>query len=279
MTCTLLALTLLASFDVPAPARLIVECPADVELIIDGQPTVTSGTIRRFQTPPLPAGEVFVYDIRILRRGQEVAARRAHVQAGRTTRLSVALDERPAPAVPPGPTAGPAHNFGIDLEKLRPASQAELNGAPISIEAAEQLLRGDDRLPDPHRRRLTIIGGPDDRKQARLLLDGPLRDLAADYLIDDYPPDHWAVARSGFFTQGKPTIYAQEPDGRVLFRQDDLAGLERNLQAVRKPSPDYRPDADPDYRRAAPWAAMIEQGLPPACLLAVVFFLWKAKRT
>jgi hypothetical protein len=106
---------------------------------------------------------------------------------------------------------------------------------------------------DSGKLRLTVIGPEGDRRQVLDDLKGPLSDLAGQCLVQDYPPEHWAVAQAGFYTAGKPTIYVQAPDGTVLHRQDDYAdgpeGLRQAFQRVRKPDPNYRPDRDRDLRR------------------------------
>jgi hypothetical protein len=187
----------------------------------------------------------FTYEVRLYRRGKELAARQVEVEAGRTTSLRFEVD---AVVV----------NFGVDEHRLN--RRGPQTGA--------------DALPDPTRRRLTIIGSDADRQRANTELAGPLHPLAADYVVRDYPPDHWAVTHPGFVTSGSPTIYGQEPDGRVLFRQDDLSDLRRNLETVRKPSPDYQPDRDPDFRKTPVLPGALLDWLPIACLALAGWLLW-----
>jgi hypothetical protein len=59
--------------------------------------------------------------------------------------------------------------------------------------------------------------------------------------VQDYAPGNWAV-KDGFFTEGKPTIYLQAPNGKVLHRQDDYSdGAAGLATALRKADPNYSP--------------------------------------
>jgi uncharacterized protein (TIGR03000 family) len=48
----------------PRPATMVIVLPADAVLEIDGAPTKSTGYVRTFQSPPLPAGEKFTYTIK-----------------------------------------------------------------------------------------------------------------------------------------------------------------------------------------------------------------------
>ena len=145
-------------------------------------------------------------------------------------------------------------NFGIDRFGLNgSAERITLDGREITHSEASQILQAGSLADDSGKLRLTVIGAEADRRRVLDDLKGPLADIAAQCLVQDYPPDHWAVARTGFYTAGKPTIYVQTPDGTVLHRQDDYMdgaeGLRLAFEQLRKPDPDYRPDKDPDLRR------------------------------
>jgi uncharacterized protein (TIGR03000 family) len=43
---------------------LVVEVPADADIWIDGRKTQQAGTTREYESPPLPAGNVYTYEIR-----------------------------------------------------------------------------------------------------------------------------------------------------------------------------------------------------------------------
>jgi uncharacterized protein (TIGR03000 family) len=243
-----------------SPAWIEVTCPAEAALTIQGQLMRSSGPWRIFASPPLPAGRVFTYEVRATLRGRVLSVRHVDIEAGKTS--YVTIDHNDAVA-----------NYGVDVERLRKSMRP---GQGDATGEEQRPVPGDDKLPAPNRRRLTVIGSDAERKQAREELAGPLRGAAAHYVVQDYAPEHWAVAKAGFVTTGHPTIYGQEPDGRVLFRQDDLSGLQRNLEAVRKPSPDYQPDRDPDHRKT-PALPGWETLLPLGSLLVAAWFLWKSR--
>ena len=129
-------------------------------------------------------------------------------------------------------------NYGIDREKW----------------SREPRRAAGARVPpdDARKARLTVIGGEAERRAvlSDLEAEPDLRGLRERVAVQAYPPDHWAVARCGFKTDGRPTIYLQAPDGRVLHRQDDYAGgAGRLAEAIRKADPSYDPRKDPDLTR------------------------------
>src|SRR5205823_13551401 len=72
-------------------------------------------------------------------------------------------------------------------------------------------------------------------------------------VVQAFAPDHWAVARAGFVTSGKPTVYLQTPSGQVLHRQDDYDdGPEGLARAIRRADPAYDAKKDPDQRPRLP---------------------------
>jgi len=147
-------------------------------------------------------------------------------------------------------------NFGIDRFGLNgSAERITLDGREITHSEASQILQAGSLADDSGKLRLTVIGTESDRRRVLEDLKGPLADIASQCLVQDYPPDHWTVAGAGFYTAGKPTIYVQAPDGKVLHRQDDYAdgaeGFRQAFERLRRPDPDYRPDKDRDLRRPA----------------------------
>src|SRR5262249_15178302 len=122
-----------------------------------------------------------------------------------------------------------------------------------------EALQAVSRVPDDrHRRRLTVIGTSDDRK--RVLDDWSahpaLRAFREDFLVKGYAPDHWHVARYGFATDGRPTIYVQDRGGAVLLRRDRYDGPEELATTLRRLRPDYEPKNDPQ-RRLIPWRGKV----------------------
>ena len=151
-------------------------------------------------------------------------------------------------------------NFGVNMEKISKRETYSINGEEVSKKQVEAVLAGDQIPDDANKLRLTVIGPDKDRQ--RVLADigkskafDPLREKL---VIKEYPPDHWAVKGVGFKTTGTPTIYLQAPGGKVLHRQDEDAGGAEKLaeaiskvEAIRKPDPNYKAEADPDLRKPA----------------------------
>jgi hypothetical protein len=154
-----------------------------------------------------------------------------------TTLIFFALS-RPAESPP---------NFGIIREHLGYAGERfTLNGQHLNPAQAREAMAA--LADDSQRLRLTIIGPAPYRKPVIHDLENhpSLKTLRDQLRVQAYEPDHWAVARSGFVVTGKPTIYLQSPDGRVLHRQDEYRGPEKLAEAIRKANPNYRPENDPD---------------------------------
>jgi uncharacterized protein (TIGR03000 family) len=81
---------LAAEADATDVATIIVEAPAGARLFFNDKPTEQMGTTRTFVTPPLRAGKVFRYDLRIevMRQGRLAShTEEISVRAGQTTRL------------------------------------------------------------------------------------------------------------------------------------------------------------------------------------------------
>ncbi len=156
--------------------------------------------------------------------------------------------ERTEPPLPP-----PC--FGVACGKIGAGPTYKLNGQSISPHAAYEAV--EKGLNDDGRKlRVSIIGPSPLREKARADLDkhagfAAVRDQ---YAVRDFAPDHWAL-KPGFVTAGKPTIYCQDPEGKVLHRQDDFAGgADALVAALRRARDSYDPRRDPDLRsRFADW--------------------------
>jgi hypothetical protein len=158
------------------------------------------------------------------------------------------------PPVSPPPAAAPesakprVENFGVDVSKLGKGPRYIHNGREVTrgqaLEAIEGKLPDDAQLP-----RLTVIGPEAERKAvlADIASHAALAPYKGRFVVQGYDPSHWAV--QGFVTGGKPTIYVQRPDGKVLHRQDDYRGPEALAAALRKVDPSYDPAKDPDATR------------------------------
>jgi hypothetical protein len=144
--------------------------------------------------------------------------------------------------------------FGVEESRLAGQDRYRLHGQEVPRAAALQAI-GDPPWPDVTRWRITVIGPGREavlRDFAEHPALAPWRDRCA---IRGYDAAHWHVA-AGFVTTGQPTLYVQLPDGQVLHRQDDYADGAEGLAAalaqagrLRKPAPDYKPEADRDLRR------------------------------
>lgn len=145
--------------------------------------------------------------------------------------------------------------FGVDAEKLSGNESYRINGKKCHRQDVIDALTGDGQLTDDSGKlRLTVIGQDADRKQV-------LTDLASNptlapfkdrYLIQDYAPDSWAIARCGFHADGSPVIYIQDPTGKVLHRQDSYLGADKLAEALRRADPSYDPSKDPNVLNPKP---------------------------
>lgn len=101
-------------------ATLIVHLPANARLLVDGKPTTSTSSVRRFYTPPLEAGENYHYDLRaeMNRNGETVTTtKRVAVRPGKTEEVYLKfadLDER---SERPAPPSQPAERKGIPPAK------------------------------------------------------------------------------------------------------------------------------------------------------------------
>ena len=70
--------------------------PADAKLTIDGTPTVSTSQSRVFETPGLPVGETFYYELKatVVRGGKtETVTKKVAVRAGADTRVKIEIPE------------------------------------------------------------------------------------------------------------------------------------------------------------------------------------------
>lgn len=156
----------------------------------------------------------------------------------------------------PAKQAEETHLFGVDADKLGKRTRILRGDKEITRTEALRLLgdADDKQVPDDRAHmRLTVIGPEAERKQvvAEVGHHPALAGYKGKLVVNDYPPDHWAVAQAGFKVDGRPTVYLQSPDGTVLHRQDTYQGPEHLAQAIRKADPSYDPSKDPDATRPA----------------------------
>lgn len=157
------------------------------------------------------------------------------------------------PPLEPPPRVLP--NFGIDSAKLNNRPRFELNGHTASAQEAIDAIR--EKIPeDAKKLRITVIGDAADRKRVTDAFHEAEPALKERTTLWSVPPDHWSLTnletgKPIFRTNGKPTLYVQAPDGKVLHRQDDFAGAQ-DFEAIRRAIKNYDAAKDPDLRKAAP---------------------------
>jgi hypothetical protein len=151
------------------------------------------------------------------------------------------------PCAPPIALPDVGLNFGVDSSRISGESRYRINGKDVSRGEALAVVGG--LADDSSKLRLTIVGDGDLRKRvlADLASHSGLQALRDRLLVQDYPPDHWAVAGVGF----APGIALQPPagpDGKapILFRMTSYIGPDVLAGAIRKADPNYKPERDPD---------------------------------
>lgn len=140
-------------------------------------------------------------------------------------------------------------NFGVQLGKLGGTPRYRLNGVEISRDQAIAAVERADIPDDANLLRLTLIGPKEDRTRVLEDLDRhpALAHLKGKLLVQAYDPTDPRVAKRGFVTSGKPTIYLSAPDGKVITRNLDgeYRGPEALAYAIGEAAgKPYSPDAD-----------------------------------
>lgn len=159
-------------------------------------------------------------------------------------------------------------NYGVDRSLIKGDESFTLNGKPVNIPDAMKILQEPVVPQDKDLNRLTIIGSEVDRSLVLKDLESSeeFKPFRGKYLIQGYPPDHWAV-KGCFYSLGSPTIYLQSFDGKVLHRQDDYKdGIRGLVYALRKADPAYNPSQDIDRRKTLEFP-----GFSPYIPLALLF--------
>lgn len=171
-------------------------------------------------------------------------------------------------------------NFGLQREKLHKGPRYSINGKPVPRDRVIEKLKENGRegpplTDDSAKLPITLVGDGRDAVAKDIREHAAFAAIRDQLLLQSYAPDNWAVNRYGFKTDGKPTIYVQDRDGRVLLRRDDYSGgpelLARQVADVtqharlRRKDPDYDGKRDPDGRRP-----VLPAGLPVPWPVAVV---------
>ncbi len=124
----------------PNRAIVLVRLPVDAKLFADGSPLHLTGPERKFVSPPLPAGQEFMYQFRVeyVRNGETVSvSKRVPVRAGGSvvteftdlTATKPAVEEKnpTVPASNPGVTGTTVSN-AVPAANTEPAKPAESTG-------------------------------------------------------------------------------------------------------------------------------------------------------
>ena len=135
-------------------------------------------------------------------------------------------------------------NFGVEVSRISKDEHLSYNGQPVAQQPLPSVPDDSGKLHP------TIIGAENERHAVLHDLEASpeLAEFKDRFLVQDYPPDHWAVALCGFFTAGHPTIYLQLASGKVLHRQDNYDGPKPLADALRRAAADYQSNQDPDLR-------------------------------
>jgi hypothetical protein len=137
-----------------------------------------------------------------------------------------------------------------------------INGKPVP----RSLILAGVLTDDSARMHLTLIGAePDRRRVLQDLNAAPELAVYRDrYLVQSYAPGDWEVGM-GHVTTGRPTIYLQGRDGRVLLRRDAYAGPGDLAAALRRADPSYDPSKDPSGN--PPGLPFDPSRIPPGALV------------
>lgn len=167
------------------------------------------------------------------------------------TAIKARGDEQQAPPLPR--TNGLIREWMTDHQ-----TRWEVNGKDVSERKGRAAIAGDDQVPDDSKfPSLTLIGSKEDTSKLRKSWNdsAEVKPLVERFLVQEFNPENPLIRRAGFATGGKPTIYAEMPDGRVLFRLNEYPGdaefvrtVAHALQVaegVRKPQDGYTPANDP----------------------------------
>jgi uncharacterized protein (TIGR03000 family) len=91
-------------------AHLTVNAPADAQILVDGTPTVSTGPVRRFHSPPLAPGRHYSYNVeaRWNDNGHEVTqTQKVDVTAGAHPNVKFPVTRENAPQMSGAPTQPP----------------------------------------------------------------------------------------------------------------------------------------------------------------------------
>jgi hypothetical protein len=145
---------------------------------------------------------------------------------------------------------------GVDFTQLRGDGDHYIcNGKQCTRAEALNSLAAASSVPDDSASvRLTVIGGAAIRQQVEsdVTTRPELYFLKGKVVFASFPSDHWRIRDGGFKVPSNPNdvmIYAQRPDGTVLWRQEGYPtgnGAVKLAAALRDKVPGYDPVKDPN---------------------------------
>jgi hypothetical protein len=170
----------------------------------------------------------------------------------RTIQTSVVADKKEMEPRDNGPPV--VFQGGVDFTQIRSDGDHYLcNGKQCTRAEAMNSLAAASSVPDDSGSvRLTVIGGAAIRQQVLADIDSKpeFGAFKGKFVLASFPADHWRIRDGGFKVPANPNdvmIYAQRPDGTVLWRQEGYAGGSVKLaSALRDKVPGYDPLKDPN---------------------------------
>jgi hypothetical protein len=145
-------------------------------------------------------------------------------------------------------------NFGLDVAKIKTASKEyefSLNGKKCTKRQALDAIAGDGIVDDSTHLRLSCIGT---KEECQPIMDDVANKPAykgLNFTFQAYRPEDPMIKDIGV-QPGKPAVYLQQPDGKVLARWESYVGAEQVAGEIRKRDPNYDPNKDPRPDKPAP---------------------------
>lgn len=194
-------------------------------------------------------------------------------------------DDRLADVIDGSPRAGPDFLGGVDRSKLASQPRYTIGGKEVGAAEALEAIQAGALPDDAGHVRVTVIGADAARRPVveDLARAPALAWLKGRSVVNQYAAAHWRVRDGGFAVPadaGGVMIYAQAPDGKVLWRQEGYAGGPDALaRALRDKVPGYDPARDPSPARpdsapgppANPWWLSV----PGAALVVYLVRRWR----
>lgn len=148
-------------------------------------------------------------------------------------------------------------NFGVDMAKTRSAAKQyeySINGRPCTKKQAFESLDGktaDGINDDSKHARLSCIGTDAECKQLESDVAANPAFKGLEFTFQSYRPTDPMIRDVGV-APGHPSVYLQQPDGKVLARWESYAGAEKVAGEIRKRDPNYDPNKDPRPDKPVP---------------------------